>query len=247
MNEEVLRVILKKMVEMRMSNMAGKLEEMAENPNFGLKDAIEVLDELVSYEYSCRYSRRITKLISKAHLKFPAASLDEQLTEPERKIDMSFIRALETCKWIDDGKNLLVHGKAGTGKTYISCALAVCAIQKSKKVLYTKASSMINDLSECQYTGNYAGTLKKYTDPDLLLIDDFGMMSLDINKCLHMFEVLDSREGTRSIVAMSQLEPKKWYEMFQNNIYADACMSRLVNNAYRLELHGRDRRKDKPS
>ena len=89
--------------------------------------------------------------------------------------------------------------------------------------------------------------LKKYTDPDLLLIDDFGMMSLDINKCLHMFEVLDSREGTRSIVAMSQLEPKKWYEMFQNNIYADACMSRLVNNAYRLELHGRDRRKDKPS
>ena len=35
----------------------------------------------------------------------------------------------------------------------------------------------------------------------------------------------------------------KWYDIFQNNVYADACMSRLVSNAYRLELDGRDMRK----
>ena len=68
-------------------------------------------------------------------------------------------------------------------------------------------------------------------------------MSLDLNKCLHLFEVLDAKEGSSSIMIISQLPPKKWYEMFQNNVYADACMSRLIHNAYRIELSGRDMRR----
>ena len=246
MNEGTMDEIISKMIEMRMSNMAGKLRKMEEeDPNLTLKDPIDVLNELISYEYSCRYSRRIDRAIGKAHFKFPAACLDDSLAEPDRKLDMSLIKALETCRWIDDKKNLLVHGKSSTGKSYLACALGICAIQKSKKVLYSKASTMINELNECQFSGNYAGTLRKYTDPDLLIIDDFGLMSLDINKCLHLFEVLDTKEGNSSVIVVSQLQPKQWYEMFQNNVYADACMSRLVHNAYRLEMNGRDMRKDK--
>ena len=244
MNEDKLAEIVSKMVGMRMSNMAGKLKEMAEDPNFTLRNPTEVLDEIVSFEYSCRYTRRMTRAVERAHLKFPAACLDDKLSRADRKIDMSLIRTLETCKWIDDKKNLLLYGKTGTGKSHLACALAICAIQKSKKVLYTKASAMINDLSECQFTGNYAATLRKYSEPELLLIDDFGMMSLDINKCLHLFEVLDSREGSGSVIVMSQVAPKRWYDMFQNNVYADACMSRLINNSYRLEMQGPDMRKE---
>jgi len=232
-----------KMVEMRMSNMAKKFQEMSSEPNFEIRNALEILGELISHEYSSRQIRRINKALAKAHLKYPAASIDESISDPDRKIETNLIRSLQACTWINDKKNLLIFGKAGTGKTYLGCALGISAIQKSKRVLYTKASAMINDLSECQFTGNYAATLKKYTDVDLLVIDDFGLMSLDLNKCLHLFEVLDAKEGSSSIMIISQLPPKKWYEMFQNNVYADACMSRLIHNAYRIELSGRDMRR----
>ncbi len=232
-----------KMQEMKMTNLSRKLRSMMEEPNFGLKTAVEVLNELIGYEYDSRKTRKVNRLLSKAHLKYPAATLDDSLKDADRKIDTDLIDRLSRCGWIREKKNLIVTGKAGTGKTYIVNSLSICAIQQGKQVLYTKASLMINELNDCMFTGNYSASLRKYTEPELLVIDDFGLMSLDAQKCQRMFEVLDSREGSRSVAVISQVPVKKWYEIFQNNVYADACMSRLVHNAYRLELNGRDMRK----
>ena len=238
-----LENVITKMNTLRMTNMAKKLTDMYQEPNFGLMTSREVLDKLFECECTTRQARKINRMLNKAHLKYPAASFDDSLNDTDRNINVNEINRLATCGWINDKKNLIVTGKAGTGKTYNSCALAVCAIEKGKHVLYTKASHMINELNDCQFHGNYANSLRRYTDIDLLVIDDFGLMSLDISKCLQLFEVLDAREGSGSTLVISQLPVKNWYETFQNNVYADACMSRLVNNAYRLEFSGRDMRK----
>lgn len=238
---------ISRMREMKMGNLADKLEEMAEDPNFGARSADEVLEELILHEYSSRKTRKFNKLLSRAHLKYPSAVLDSSMNDPDRKIDMKLLSSLSECRWIEEKKNLIITGKTGTGKSYCSNALAICAIQKGFHALYVKTSLMINELNDCQFTGSYAAALKKYTDSDLLVLDDFGLMSLDIQKCQQMFEVLDSREGSRSIIVISQIPVAKWYDIFQNNVYADACMSRLVSNAYRLELDGRDMRKSSAS
>ena len=242
MTEEIEELI-HQMNELRMTSMITKLEMMAEEPDFEYRKTSEVMKELFGYECALRKARKINRLLKRAHLKYPAASLDDSLGEADRRIDIHRIESLAQCTWIDDKRNLLVTGKSGTGKTYVSCALAICALQKGKEVLYNKASRMIEELNECQFTGNYAAALKRYTEVDLLVIDDFGLMSLDLNKCLQLFEVLDAREGNGSILVISQIPVKQWYETFQNNVYADACMSRLVSNSYRLEFNGKDMRK----
>jgi len=33
---------------------------------------------------------------------------------------------------------------------------------------------------------------------DLLIIDDFGLMELDLDKCCDLFEVIDSRDSLKS-------------------------------------------------
>ena len=200
---EGIDATISRMREMKMGNLANKLQDMTEDPNFGTRTASEVLDELFMHEYSSRKTRKFNKLLSKAHLKYPAAVLDQSMSDPDRKIDMKLVSSLSGCRWIEEKKNLIITGKTGTGKSYCSNALAICAIQKGIHVLYAKTSLMINELNDCQFTGSYAAALKKYTDTPV----------------------------------------SKWYDIFQNNVYADACMSRLVSNAYRLELDGRDMRK----
>lgn len=207
MTEEIEELI-GLMTELRMTSLITKLETMTEEPDFEYRKTSEVLRELFGYECALRKARKINRLLKRSHLKYPGAYLDESLKDADRRIDAHKIESLAQCTWIDDKRNLLVTGKSGTGKTYVCCALAICAIQKGKEALYTKASKMIEELNECQFTGNYAVTLKRYTEVDLLVIDDFGLMSLDHNKCLQLFEVLDAREGNGSILVISQIPVK---------------------------------------
>ena len=73
-------------------------------------------------------------------------------------------------------------------------------------------------------------------------MDDFGLMELDFEKCRYLFELIDAREGRKSIIVVSQLPVNSWYSLFKDNTYADACLDRLVFKAYRLEFNGKNMR-----
>ena len=93
-------------------------------------------------------------------------------------------------------------------------------------------------------TGTYQSTnldyLNKLTKLDLLVIDDFGLMDLDLDKCRDLFEVLDTRDGRKSTVVISQFPVSTWFDMFADNTYADACLTRITDkhHTYRLEMNG---------
>ena len=78
---------------------------------------------------------------------------------------------------------------------------------------------------------------------DLLVIDDFGLMDLDIDKCRALFEIVETRDSRKATIIVSQLPVAKWWDMFSDDTYADACLSRMTHKAYRLECNGRDMRK----
>ena len=77
---------------------------------------------------------------------------------------------------------------------------------------------------------------------DLLVIDDFGLMDLNMDKCLALFEIIETRDSYKPTVIISQLPVLKWWDLFKDNTYADACLSRMTKQALRLECNGRDMR-----
>lgn len=80
---------------------------------------------------------------------------------------------------------------------------------------------------------------------DLLVIDDFGLMELSLDKCSDLFEIIETRDTRKSTVIASQLPVARWWDLFKDNTYADACLSRITSKAYRLECNGRDMRQGK--
>lgn len=75
-----------------------------------------------------------------------------------------------------------------------------------------------------------------------LVIDDFGLMDLNLDKCRDLFEIIEARDCRKSTVIISQMPVANWYQLFGDNTYADACLSRMTSKAYRLDFPGRDRR-----
>ena len=78
---------------------------------------------------------------------------------------------------------------------------------------------------------------------DLIIIDDFGMKSLDNQQQNDFQQILDDRYGKRSVIISSQLPISDWYSLFKNELIADACLDRLVHKSLRFQLRGDSLRK----
>lgn len=235
-----------KLKSMKFSGMAEALEDILADPNADLVPFREKVGRLVDAEWDLRYNKKLNRYMKKATLKYPHADLDETIYDPERLLDARAIERLAKCEWIEQGKNLMVTGKTGSGKSYLANALAISALRQFKTAKYCKTSHLIDELNRAEAMDCYRETLAQLVSYDLLVIDDFGLMQLDLNKCRNLFDVLECRDPGKSTMVVSQFPVKSWYDLFQERTYADACLNRMLNNAYRLEMNGKNMRNLNP-
>lgn len=166
-------------------------------------------------------------MITASGLRYSDASLNLELAE-QQGTDVHVLEKLADCEWLDQGSNLLITGPTGTGKTYTACALGIAAVSRYKTTRYEKTSSLLRLLRNAEKSGDLTVLLNRYAKYDLLILDDFGLMELNIDMCRNLFELIDCRDGNKATVVVSQLPVSAWYRLFSENTYADACLDRLV-------------------
>ena len=108
----------------------------------------------------------------------------------------------------------------------------------------TYVRTLITDFAE--KLGEYPETLSLMSSYDLLIVDDFGLMNLDLDKCRNLFEVFDCRDPYKSILLVSQIPVNAWYDIFSDHTYAEASLARVLNESYRLEMNGKNMRNFEP-
>lgn len=186
-------VIADRLKQMKMSGMAEAYEEQLLNPNSDLVSFQDRFSAIINFEWELRFNKKFNRFLKKATLRYPHASFDETIYEPDRMLDTETIELLSTCKWLDEGRNLLITGATGAGKSYISNALCIAAIRQFKTVKYIRANTMMSEMDQSRIKGTYLDYVNHMARLDTLVIDDFGLMDLDLDKCRDFFEVIDSR------------------------------------------------------
>ena len=78
---------------------------------------------------------------------------------------------------------------------------------------------------------------------ELLILDDYGLQSIDGHAPHYLLEILEERYGRRSTLVTSQFPVARWHEKINDPTYADAILDRLVHNAHRLEMSGESMRR----
>lgn len=235
-------LLMDRLYKLRMSGMAETFENQLLDPNQGLETFEERFANIVNNEWTQRENKKFNRLLKQATLKYPAADLDQSIYDPERQLNTHVIERLAEGSWIDEPNNLLITGGAGAGKTYIACALCITALHQMRTVKYIRSNYLLQESEHAKLENAYYEYSNKMASYDLLVIDDFGLMDLNIDKCRDLFEIIESRDCRKSTIIISQIPVEKWYPLFGDNTYADACLSRMTAKAYRLNFHGSDRR-----
>ncbi len=243
MNESLSKdeiLLCERLRSLKMSGMADAFEAQMMDPNADLSPFMERFSAIVNNEWQIRYNKKFNRMLKKAHLRYPDADLDETVYDPARKLDTAAIERLATCHWIDEGKNLLITGMTSSGKTYLSNALCISALRQMKTVLYIRANMLLLELEQARLKSTYLEYVTDLSRLDLLAIDDFGLMEFDLDKCRDLFNVIDSREGRKSTIIISQFPVRSWFDLFKEHTYADACLARITDkrHSYRLEMNG---------
>ena len=83
----------------------------------------------------------------------------------------------------------------------------------------------------------------KLAKTDLLIIDDFGLFSLDNQQQLDFMEIIEDRHARKATIIASQLPVANWFELFKEATLADAILDRIVHTSHRFELKGESLRK----
>ena len=229
---------LEKLSSMKLRAMEHEYRRQIELPANTALSFHERLGMMVDAEWLAKANNRLQRFLREANLREPSASLEDLNFNVNRGLDKAVIARLADCAWIKDGRNLIVTGATGTGKTYLISAFGNASCRKSLRVRSYRVNRLLTDLAIGRGDGSYNRLLNELKKPDLLILDDFGMTTLDPNACRDLLELVDDRHSTKSIAISAQLPVAKWHGVFEDATIADAVLDRLVNNAYRIELKG---------
>jgi DNA replication protein DnaC len=235
---------LEKLTAMRLGVMVEEYRRQLELPSMSALSFDDRLAMIVDSEWLSRLDRKLKRLIKAADLREPAACLENIDFSPRRKLDKADIARLSDCIWIKEGKNLLITGATGTGKTYISSAFGNAACRLGLSVRSFRVNRLLTDLAIGRGDGSYNQILTALKKPDLLILDDFGMSPIDPAACRDFLEVIDERHGRKSTMLTAQLPVSAWHAVFEDSTIADAVLDRLVHNAYRIDPKGPSLRRE---
>lgn len=233
-----------KLTGMRLSAMAKEYRRQLEHAPTSALSFDERFGMLVDSEWAARKNNQLHRLLKVANLRIKNACLEDIDYNPTHNIDKDMISRLASCIWVREGRNIIISGATGTGKTFLACAFGQAACRQGFKVKYYRVNRLLTDLAIGHGDGSYNKIMRDLKKADLIILDDFGMAILDPISSRDLLEVIEDRFGAKGTIIATQLPVANWHELFEDSTVADAILDRVIHNSYRFEPKGDSKRRD---
>lgn len=213
------------------------MAQMLSEPDQALRELSfeERLGIMVENEWLAKKNARIKRLLSSAALGVNACIEDINYSV-DRKIDKRAIQTLSTCTFIEQKLNLVITGKTGTGKSYLSCAFGNSACRRGYTVKYFRIPELLLEIQGARIENRYVRFMTQLQNIKLLILDDIGLKAYTLEESRDILELTESRYNKSSTILSGQVPHSQWHELFADPTIADAIMDRVIHNAYVLAL-----------
>ncbi|MGN1166839.1 MAG: ATP-binding protein [Lachnospiraceae bacterium] len=189
----------------------------------------EYLLNLLANEIEYRRVKRINKYLNSAG--FPRRYGKEEFRTEE--IDFPAGVSFQTLLNLDfyhSGKNVILYGGTGTGKTMLSILIGIAACNQEIPVKFFRTAGLINLFSENQNKGNLTSLKKKLNSAQILILDEFGYVPYDRTGSQLLFDYLSEIHEKKSVILNTNLEFSQWVNVLYDQRMTTALIGRLTHH-----------------
>lgn len=179
-----------------------------------------------------RYNR--IRLAEFTHKKYLEDLVAHDLPEDAQKK----LKLLKTLDFIREGRNVILSGNPGTGKTHVSIGLGLKACLEGYKVWFTTVPLLVNRIKECRAEQSLRTFQNRFEKYDLVIADEMGYISFDKEGSELLFTHLSLRAGRKSTIITTNLSFERWGEIFQDPVMTAAMIDRLTHQSYIVNMNG---------
>jgi DNA replication protein DnaC len=219
---------------LRLPTVATQATRLAEQAAKEKQSPLSFLEALLSAEVEEREQNAVARRIKEAH--FPKVkTLDEFHFQEAQHLPVTLIRHLAEGGYIGKTEPVLFLGDTGTGKTHLAIALGVAACRQRKRVRFTTAAEMVNDLVEARHNNELSRVTARWTRYEVLVIDEMGYVALAEAGAEMLFQVIAGRAEKAAVVITTNLPFSEWTSVFPNARLCKAMVDRLTDRAHIID------------
>lgn len=232
---------IEKMGLLKLYGMERSFQALLESKHEGELSHDELVAHIIEAEWDERQFRKTKRLTRAAGFRTRAA-FPEVDFKVERGLDKNSFLRLSDCAWVTAGKSIIISGPTGVGKSYLAQSLGSQACMLGYRTLYYNCSKLFPLFKQKRAEGSYHRLVSRIARTPVLILDDFGIITLDAQDRLSLLELVEDRHGRAATIIASQIPVAKWFDVIGDPTIADAVCDRLVPQAIRLTLSGKSMR-----
>jgi DNA replication protein DnaC len=222
---------------LKLRGILSKLDEEINEAETRKVSYISFLNTLLQAEITDRRERRLRRNMAAAH--FPVEKTIEGFEFGRVKgVTKSEVSQLLDFRWLDNHHNILWFGPPGVGKSHLSIALGIKAVQAGYTVCFEKINNLIKLLTTADIQRASGFRIKRIMKSDLVIIDEIGYTPIERKEANIFFNLISELYERSSIIITSNKSFDGWAEMMGDEIMTAALLDRLLHHARVFNLDG---------
>ena len=233
MSEDLQQLLL----NLKLKTMAARLEDTlaaAEQAGTSLKT---LLTQLLRAEWEARQQAALAARLRRAHMP-ELLTLESFPFKVQTGVKERQIRTFAQLDFIPKAENIVFIGETGVGKTGLMSGLVLKAVQNGYRALFIKAQDLFDEMYASLADRSTRQLLKRLARLDVLLIDEFGYLTLKPEQGNIFFKLMEERYHCHSTIITTNLVYDEWHNFLGNKSMVDALLSRVRHYCHTVTING---------